>query len=66
MNNNSMTLNQAKQKVLIGTLSELASLAEHAQSPSLIVIGEVVSLSSKLSWFSSQDKQQNSTQPIAI
>lgn len=57
---------QAKQKVLIGTLSELASLAEHAQSPSLIVIGEVVNLSSKLSWFGSQAQQQNSTQSIAI
>ncbi|WP_089140023.1 uroporphyrinogen-III C-methyltransferase [Vibrio rumoiensis] len=57
---------QAQQKVLIGTLSELANLAEDAQSPSLIVIGEVVSLASKLAWFGSQTQQEKSTQSMAI
>ncbi|CCN47783.1 uroporphyrin-III C-methyltransferase [Vibrio nigripulchritudo MADA3029] len=42
---------QSCQKVFKGQLSELADLAAHAESPSLIVVGEVVSLSSKLSWF---------------
>ncbi len=45
-------------------LIRVSEPAEYAQSPSLIVIGEVVSLSSKLFGFLSS--QQNSTQPIAI
>ncbi|GLT19903.1 uroporphyrin-III C-methyltransferase [Vibrio zhanjiangensis] len=46
---------QACQKVLTGKLSQLARLAQDAQSPSLIVVGEVVSLSKKLSWFGEED-----------
>ena len=42
---------QASQKVLTGTLDELAELAQQAVSPSLIVIGEVVSLRDRLAWF---------------
>ncbi|MFM2588720.1 uroporphyrinogen-III C-methyltransferase [Vibrio sp. TBV020] len=40
-----------QQKVFKGQLAELADLAKDAQSPSLIVIGEVVNLSEKLAWF---------------
>ncbi|MBD1576348.1 uroporphyrinogen-III C-methyltransferase [Vibrio sp. S11_S32] len=47
------------QKVLIGELSELASLAVQAQSPSLIVVGEVVKLAKKLSWFQQDDSANN-------
>ncbi|MCL9780493.1 uroporphyrinogen-III C-methyltransferase [Vibrio sp. S4M6] len=43
---------QRCQKVFKGCLAELASLAERAESPSLIIVGEVVALSDKLSWFS--------------
>ena len=46
---------QACQKVFTGQLSELATLAQDAQSPSLIVVGEVVSLSRKLAWFGEQE-----------
>lgn len=49
---------QKNQKVFIGELSELASLATNAESPSLIVVGEVVKLANKLSWFN-QDAQLN-------
>lgn len=42
---------QACQKVFTGQLSELVALAQDAKSPSLIVVGEVVALSSKLAWF---------------
>ncbi len=45
---------QRQQKVFKGQLSQLADLAKDAQSPSLIVIGEVVSLSDKLAWFEPQ------------
>ena len=45
---------QASQRVLIGTLNELATLAAQAESPSLIVIGEVVSLREQLAWFGEQ------------
>ncbi|MBL4283977.1 uroporphyrinogen-III C-methyltransferase [Vibrio fluvialis] len=42
---------QSTQKVFRGVLNELPQLAAHAQSPSLIVIGEVVTLADKLAWF---------------
>ncbi len=47
---------QKTQKVLKGQLSELAQLAQHAASPSLIVVGEVVNLSTKLDWFTKQEQ----------
>ncbi len=40
-----------KQKVFTGKLSELTQLAAQAKSPSLIIIGPVVALRQKLSWF---------------
>jgi uroporphyrin-III C-methyltransferase len=43
---------QVQQKVFRGQLAQLAELARDAQSPSLIVIGEVVQLAQKLDWFS--------------
>lgn len=57
---------QREQKVLIGKLTELASLAEHAQSPSLIVVGEVVQLASQLAWFGDKAQQIDSIQSIAV
>ena len=54
---------QATQKVLTGQLHELADLAQHAASPSLIVVGEVVKLSHKLAWFTT--KKQLQPQPEA-
>lgn len=41
----------AKQRVLTGILSDLDSLAKQAISPSLIIVGSVVNLQSKLGWF---------------
>jgi len=48
---------QTSQRVLKGALSQLAELAIQAQSPSLIIVGEVVRLSEKLNWFSEQQVQ---------
>ncbi|OAJ94481.1 uroporphyrinogen-III C-methyltransferase [Vibrio bivalvicida] len=45
------------QRVFKGQLGELADLAKDAQSPSLIVVGEVVALSEKLAWFEPQVEQ---------
>ncbi|MBR9876521.1 uroporphyrinogen-III C-methyltransferase [Vibrio sp. J1-1] len=42
---------QIEQKVFKGELSQLSDLSKDAQSPSLIVVGEVVRLSQKLDWF---------------
>lgn len=50
------------QKVQTGVLSELATLAENAETPALIVIGEVVELQSELAWFGTQAQQFISTQ----
>ncbi|WP_413113994.1 uroporphyrinogen-III C-methyltransferase [Thaumasiovibrio sp. DFM-14] len=55
----------AQQKVLIGELAELASLAENAQSPALIVVGEVVRLADKLAWFGQSQTTHESTATMA-
>ncbi|KLV00340.1 sirohydrochlorin ferrochelatase [Photobacterium aquae] len=47
---------QSDQRIYKGQLSELAQLAQHAASPSLIVVGEVVNLSEKLQWFKKQEQ----------
>ncbi|SJN57640.1 Siroheme synthase [Vibrio ruber DSM 16370] len=49
---------QAAQKLFRGTLDDLPQLAAQADSPALIVIGEVVSLSEKLNWFSSPQEAE--------
>jgi uroporphyrin-III C-methyltransferase/precorrin-2 dehydrogenase/sirohydrochlorin ferrochelatase len=41
-----------KQRVVDGTLAELGELAQQVVSPSLIIVGRVVSLREKLNWFS--------------
>ncbi|MEW7864534.1 siroheme synthase CysG [Aeromonas diversa] len=41
----------ARQRTLVGRLDELATLAAGAQSPSLIVVGQVVQLHEQLAWF---------------
>ncbi|PMH42562.1 uroporphyrinogen-III C-methyltransferase [Vibrio sp. 10N.286.49.B3] len=42
---------QSCQQVFKGQLTQLAELAEYAEAPSLIVVGEVVNLAEKLDWF---------------
>lgn len=42
------------QSVRLGTLANLAQLAEGAPTPALIVIGEVVTLQRELAWFGTQ------------
>ncbi|EGR2465835.1 uroporphyrinogen-III C-methyltransferase [Vibrio cholerae] len=49
---------QVNQQVLIGTLQTLPNLANQAQSPALIVVGEVVALAAKLHWFGEQGATQ--------
>ncbi|MEL7293097.1 MAG: uroporphyrinogen-III C-methyltransferase [Pseudomonadota bacterium] len=53
---------QREQKVFKGQLAQLADLAKDAQSPSLIVIGEVVSLSEQLAWFEPQPEATKNMQ----
>ncbi|CAH0524524.1 uroporphyrinogen-III C-methyltransferase [Vibrio hippocampi] len=48
---------QANQKVLRGELQHLSELAKGAQSPALIVVGEVVSLADELAWFNRQPNE---------
>jgi uroporphyrin-III C-methyltransferase/precorrin-2 dehydrogenase/sirohydrochlorin ferrochelatase len=40
-----------RQRVVTGTLSELEALAGQVTSPSLMIIGSVVSLRDSLRWF---------------
>ncbi len=42
---------RAEQKVFIGQLDNLPSLADQAASPALIVVGEVAALAGQLTWF---------------
>jgi uroporphyrin-III C-methyltransferase/precorrin-2 dehydrogenase/sirohydrochlorin ferrochelatase len=55
----------ARQRVLTGTLDELAVLAKQAVSPSLIVIGEVVALRERLAWFGEKSGEKGGEQQRA-
>ncbi len=57
---------QQNQKIFKGQLSELAELAKNAASPSLIVVGEVVTLSEKLRWFGNQDIQSEPRSVVSL
>ena len=49
---------QLTQKTAIGTLTNLAELAEKAETPALIVVGEVVKLHEQLAWFGEEKQRQ--------
>lgn len=51
-----------RQRVIEGELNQLGTLAQQAASPSLIIVGSVVGLRSKLNWFSSQETPQKLAQ----
>ena len=51
-----------RQRVIEGELNQLGMLAQQATSPSLIIVGSVVGLRSKLNWFSSQETPQKLAQ----
>ncbi|EKN4687582.1 siroheme synthase CysG [Yersinia ruckeri] len=58
-----------QQKVVSGELNQLALLSQQVNSPSLIIVGSVVSLREKLNWFSSvehsnQHFQQEQTEQV--
>lgn len=50
----------AQQRVIIGCLADIAIkiIAEQVKSPSLIIVGEVVALKQRLSWFGGAAKPQ--------
>lgn len=56
---------QQAQKIFKGKLSELAQLSVDAQSPSLIVVGEVVALSEKLNWFGESQPEAEINRQLA-
>ncbi|WP_109077213.1 siroheme synthase CysG [Aggregatibacter kilianii] len=49
---------QLTQSTAVGTLKNLAQLAENAPTPALIVVGEVVALHEKLAWFGEEKQRQ--------
>lgn len=55
-----------RQRVIEGQLGQLAILARQAASPSLIVVGSVVSLRSKLNWFTPQAQLQQTVHEDAL
>ena len=56
-----------EQRVITGTLAQLADLIElqQVQSPALLVIGEVVALQHKLAWYGKQPTAAVFAQPLA-
>lgn len=58
-----------QQRIRIGSLNELASLAKQAETPALLVIGDVVALQPQLHWFGEQalqnDRLHSSQQKVA-
>ncbi|MFT8736124.1 MAG: siroheme synthase CysG [Zymomonas mobilis] len=48
-----------EQQILNGRLDQLESIAKRAETPALLIIGEVGSLQSDLSWFSSQSDKED-------
>ena len=52
-----LNIPSVQQKVVTGELSALGELALQVESPSLIIVGTVVSLRDKLNWFSAATKK---------
>jgi len=54
------------QQVITGTLSELSSLGGGLEGPTIMIIGEVVSLSTKLNWFQADSNKKLSRDPFLV
>lgn len=54
------------QQVVIGKLAELTQLGVSLQGPTLMIIGEVVSLADKLTWYQADNKQISSRDPFLV
>ena len=55
-----------EQQVITGTLSELSKLGGGLEGPTLIIVGEVVELSSKLAWFNPDNNKKLSRDPFLV
>ncbi|WP_022941380.1 siroheme synthase CysG [Psychromonas hadalis] len=56
----------ADQHVVIGTLSELTQLGGGLKGPTLMIIGEVVSLANKLAWYNPENSHKLSRDPFLV
>lgn len=54
------------QRVQTGTLQQLEELAQRAQLPALLVIGEVVELHHQIAWFGHQPQAEGATRPAVV
>lgn len=54
------------QQVQTGTLQQLEELAQRAQLPALLVIGEVVELHHQIAWFGHQPQAERATRPAVV
>ncbi len=57
---------RSDQHVVLGKLSELVQLAGGLQGPTIMIIGEVVSLANKLAWFNPENNQKLSRDPFLV
>jgi len=56
----------ADQHVVIGTLLELTQLGGGLKGPTLMIIGEVVSLADKLAWYNPENSHKLSRDPFLV
>jgi len=57
---------RSDQHVVIGKLAELVALSASMQGPTLMIIGEVVSLANKLAWFNPETQHNFSRDPFLV
>lgn len=57
---------RAVQKVVLGKLSELQQLTDGVKGPTLMIIGEVVSLADKLAWYHPEERNKLSRDPLLV
>lgn len=55
-----------EQQVITGTLSELSTLGGGLEGPTIMIIGEVVHLSTKLAWFKGENSKKLSRDPFLV
>lgn len=56
----------SEQQVITGVLSELPQLGGGLEGPTLIIVGEVVSLADKLTWFNADTNHKLSRDPFLV
>ena len=49
----------SQQETVVGTLTDIVTKAQDIQNPAMIIVGEVVNLRDKISWFKEMSLAKN-------